>query len=95
MKNRKTSKSTVTKIDDLGISQEVEVTDGSIFLPGKFVLPSDCRGIVIFAHGSGSSRLSPRNLQVAESLNQRDLGTLLFDLLTPDEAEGSLNTFLQ
>ena len=48
-------------------------------------LPADARGMVVFAHGSGSSRHSPRNRFVARVLNQVGLATLLFDLLTPDE----------
>jgi hypothetical protein len=48
---------------------------------------------VIFAHGSGSSRLSPRNTRVAEALRDRGLGTLLFDLLTPEEGGDRRNVF--
>lgn len=55
-------------------------------LPGILRLPECPHGIVIFAHGSGSSRLSPRNNHVAEGLGAAGLGTLLFDLLTHDEA---------
>lgn len=55
------------------------------------VEPAD--GLVVFAHGSGSSRNSPRNLQVARALQQRGIGTLLFDLLTPDEADDRANVF--
>jgi len=54
-------------------------------LPGTLAIPQDAGGLVIFAHGSGSSRLSPRNVHVADALNRRGLATLLFDLLTPDE----------
>ena len=54
-------------------------------LPGHLTVPSGCSGVVVFAHGSGSSRLSPRNRLVANSLNEAGLGTLLFDLLTPAE----------
>ncbi|MDD5303344.1 MAG: dienelactone hydrolase family protein [Elusimicrobia bacterium] len=54
-------------------------------LSGDLVLPPRARGLVLFAHGSGSSRLSPRNRAVAEVLDQRGLGTLLIDLLTPSE----------
>lgn len=54
-------------------------------LPGTLRIPADASGLVIFAHGSGSSRLSPRNIQVAEALNSAGLATLLFDLLTPEE----------
>lgn len=48
---------------------------------------------MIFAHGSGSSRLSPRNVEVAEALNAAGLATLLFDLLTPEEADDRRNVF--
>ncbi|MCM5570122.1 dienelactone hydrolase family protein [Burkholderiaceae bacterium FT117] len=54
-------------------------------LPGTLTVPASARGIVAFAHGSGSSRLSPRNRYVAEVLQQRGIATLLFDLLTPQE----------
>jgi len=55
-------------------------------LPGTLALPAGARGVVLFAHGSGSSRLSPRNTAVAEYLRRSGtLGTLLFDLLTPTE----------
>lgn len=55
-------------------------------LPGHCTVPHDALGIVCFAHGSGSSRHSPRNLFVARTLNERRIGTLLFDLLTDDES---------
>lgn len=54
-------------------------------LPGDLVVPDRSTGIVLFAHGSGSSRTSPRNRQVARSLQDAGLATLLFDLLTPHE----------
>jgi len=54
-------------------------------LHGDLALPEDARGLVIFAHGSGSSRHSPRNRFVAERINEEGLGTLLMDLLTEDE----------
>jgi putative phosphoribosyl transferase len=60
------------------------VADGAA-LTGDLVVPSGATGIVAFAHGSGSSRLSPRNRFVAEALNEAGLATLLIDLLTPDE----------
>lgn len=56
-------------------------------LKGDLLVPAGARGVVLFAHGSGSSRLSPRNRFVAEALNQRGLGTLLTDLLTSSEEE--------
>lgn len=62
-------------------------------LDGDLTLPEEARGLVIFAHGSGSSRLSPRNRFVANGLAARGLGTLLFDLLTPDEAADRANVF--
>lgn len=63
---------------------EIELGPG-LRLAGDLTLPGDAAGLVIFAHGSGSSRLSPRNRQVAEALNEAGLATLLFDLLTAEE----------
>lgn len=70
------------------ISREraVEVTAGRAALNGNLVLPAGARGMVLFAHGSGSSRLSPRNRAVAHTLNEAGIGTLLMDLLTEEEA---------
>ncbi len=62
----------------------VEVGDG-IFAPGFLALPEKPKGLVLFAHGSGSSRHSPRNRFVADALNRGDIATLLLDLLTPQE----------
>ena len=59
-------------------------TDG-VTLPGDLDVPGAARGIVVFAHGSGSSRLSPRNRAVAAGLTRAGFGTLLFDLLTAEE----------
>lgn len=67
------------------ISREVEIPAGNALLAGHLEQPSSCGGLVIFAHGSGSSRFSPRNQQVARTLNQGGIGTLLFDLLTEEE----------
>ena len=64
-----------------------------IYLPGSLTLPSNLKGIVIFAHGSGSSRLSARNIHVARILNRAGIGTLLFDLLTDREALDRQNVF--
>ncbi|MBI4195415.1 MAG: dienelactone hydrolase family protein [Betaproteobacteria bacterium] len=61
-------------------------------LPGSLVVPRNATGVVVFAHGSGSSRFSPRNRAVAETLNAAGLGTLLFDLLTAEENEIDLRT---
>ncbi|HWX46529.1 MAG TPA: alpha/beta family hydrolase [Roseomonas sp.] len=62
-------------------------------LPGILMPPEPGRGVVIFAHGSGSSRFSPRNTAVAAALWQIGLGTLLFDLLRPEEAEDRAKVF--
>jgi putative phosphoribosyl transferase len=64
---------------------EVEIQVGTIRLAGHFTVPEVVCGMVVFAHGSGSSRHSPRNRFVASTLNGDGLGTLLFDLLSPDE----------
>lgn len=64
---------------------ETTVPTGGVELTGDLVVPADARGIVLFAHGSGSSRHSPRNRLVADALNRAALATLLVDLLTPDE----------
>lgn len=69
----------------MGESREVEIPAGETRLPGELVVPEGASGLVVFAHGSGSSRFSPRNNFVAERLRARGLGTLLFDLLTEDE----------
>lgn len=65
--------------------EDVAVTAGAVRLAGHLTVPAQCSGLVVFAHGSGSSRHSPRNRFVATSLNAAGLGTLLFDLLTPEE----------
>lgn len=70
-----------------------EVAIGAHRLGGTLSLPADARGLVIFAHGSGSSRFSPRNTRVARDLNAHGLGTLLFDLLTESEAADRANVF--
>ena len=70
-----------------------DVSIGPMALPGTLALPSDCNGLVVFAHGSGSSRLSPRNTHVARQLNSHGFATLLFDLLRDQEAEDRRNVF--
>ena len=74
-------------------SRAMEIPCGSVALPGDLTLVPDATGIVVFAHGSGSSRRSPRNLLVAEALHEARLGTLLFDLLTAEEAADRANVF--
>jgi dienelactone hydrolase len=76
MAREKKSESTKTSI-------EVPIGDQS--LQGELGMPADPHGIVLFAHGSGSSRHSPRNQYVARALERRELATLLIDLLTPEE----------
>ncbi|MEV4197769.1 dienelactone hydrolase family protein [Micromonospora globbae] len=66
-------------------TSEVTIPVGQAELPADLVLPADPAGVVLFAHGSGSSRHSPRNTAVARVLNDRSLGTVLVDLLTPAE----------
>ncbi len=72
---------------------ETEVLISPLELQGTLVLPAEGLGLVLFAHGSGSSRLSPRNRFVAERLQSAGLGTLLFDLLREEEASDRRNVF--
>lgn len=69
------------------------VSIGQRGLPGILASPSDAAGLVIFAHGSGSSRLSPRNAHAADILRQQGFATLLFDLLTVEESGERDNVF--
>ena len=64
---------------------EVQIPAGRAVLSGNLTIAENPMGLVLFAHGSGSSRHSPRNQFVARTLNRAGLGTLLFDLLTPEE----------
>ena len=73
--------------------REVDVVAGNRHLAGTLVVPEGAHGIVLFAHGSGSSRLSPRNRLVAGTLNRAGIATLLFDLLTDPEAADRRNVF--
>ena len=72
---------------------DVAPVAGGVQLAGYLARPADAPGIVVFAHGSGSSRHSPRNRYVARVLNQAGLGTLLFDLLTQEEEVNRANVF--
>jgi dienelactone hydrolase len=74
-------------------SIELEITAEGAVLPGVLRLPPASDMVVIFAHGSGSGRLSPRNAAVARALEGDRLATLLFDLLTPREAADRRNVF--
>ena len=75
------------------VEAEVEVAAGAVRLPGVLTMPVGAAGVVVFAHGSGSSRHSSRNRYVASILNEASLGTLLFDLLTLDEELDRGNVF--
>lgn len=72
---------------------EVEVDAGGTVLVGDLALPEGAGAVVVFAHGSGSGRRSPRNRSVAADLNRAGLATLLLDLLTPDEEGDRANVF--
>lgn len=72
---------------------EVTIQAGSTATVGDLLVPQAPKGLVLFAHGSGSSRRSPRNRQVAEALHQRSLATLLLDLLTEAEERDRANVF--
>ena len=79
-----------------GVNQKeecpVQITAGKVTLPGDLCIPDSVRGLVLFAHGSGSSRRSPRNRYVAQVLRDAKLATLLFDLLTPEEELEDIQT---
>jgi putative phosphoribosyl transferase len=75
------------------VRRSVLINVDPVRLPGDLVLPDGAEAVVVFAHGSGSSRRSPRNVQVAEHLHGAKLGTLLFDLLTDPEAEDRARVF--
>lgn len=72
--------------------ERVDIPANQVQLEGDLSVPAGARGIVVFAHGSGSSRHSPRNRRVAEALNQAGLATLLFDLLTAGEEQVDMRT---
>jgi len=80
-------------VDPPVLDEEVEVTAGPVRLAGHLTVPEQAVGAVVFAHGSGSSRHSPRNRYVAGVLNEAGLATLLFDLLTPEEECDRTNVF--
>lgn len=73
-------------------SRTVEITADGVSLEGDLAIPDGARGIVLFAHGSGSSRHSSRNKFVAEELRRGELGTLLLDLLTSQEEQIDMRT---
>ena len=70
---------------ELQLDQTISIPSGRVKLEGELKLPKGSTGIVLFAHGSGSSRHSPRNQYVAQVIRKAGVGTLLFDLLTKEE----------
>jgi putative phosphoribosyl transferase len=79
--------------DPPGRSQDVQPEAGAVRLAGYLTMPENALEVVVFVHGSGSSRHSPRNRHVAGVLNDAGLGTLLFDLLTAEEELDRANVF--
>lgn len=82
-----------TSTGGLPVDSEVVIQADRVQLPGHLTVPAAASGIVLFAHGSGSSRFSSRNQYVARVLQDAGLGTLLFDLLTESEANDRVNVF--
>lgn len=81
-------------IDTVELSIPARAASGAMLdLPGRLCLPEQARGVVVFAHGSGSGGASPRSAHVAGVLHQAWLATLRFDLLTPQEALDRVNVF--
>jgi putative phosphoribosyl transferase len=74
------------------LESDVAIPFPGFKLQGELIIPQNAPGLVLFAHGSGSSRHSPRNQYVARTLRERGLGTLLFDLLTADEEQEERHT---
>jgi dienelactone hydrolase len=74
------------------VEGEISIPAEGVDLGGELIVPSGAVGLVVFAHGSGSSRHSPRNQLVARTLREAGLGTLLFDLLTTDEEQAEAET---
>jgi putative phosphoribosyl transferase len=81
------------EVDKHDVDEELEIPAERRSLPGHLNVPAGATGIVVFAHGSGSGRHSPRNQAVAAALRSSGLGTLLFDLLTPEEERDRSNVF--
>lgn len=81
----------LVRMDEL--NKEVIIHLADTHLSGQLCIPTNAKGIVIFSHGSGSSRFSKRNLQIAAALQKGKFGTLLFDLLTPEEDTIYANRF--
>jgi len=78
--------------NELKVAKAVLIPSVAKRLEGDIIIPNNATGIVLFAHGSGSSRFSPRNQFVARVIREAGVGTLLFDLLTPEEEALDLHT---
>jgi len=87
------AKARATTSSRLVTDENVVLAIDDVHLRGHLTIPSDAIGLVVFAHGSGSSHMSPRNRFVADQLVESGIGTLLFDLLTPEEANVRSNVF--
>ena len=86
-------RSTMASSTEMHDSQEVTIRSGRVRLDGLLGIPLSPHGVVVFAHGSGSGRFSPRNNFVARYLQHGKVATLLLDLLTPDEADDRRKVF--
>jgi pimeloyl-ACP methyl ester carboxylesterase len=73
-------------------ARDVQIRSGTVVLQGDLTIPAGAQGVVLFAHGSGSSRHSPRNQFVARTIREAGVGTLLFDLLTKEEEAVDVHT---
>src|SRR5207244_6680473 len=73
-------------------SRTEQIPSGQVLLEGELLVPVSATGVVLFAHGSGSSRHSPRNQFVARTIREAGVGTLLFDLLTAEEEAVDIHT---
>src|SRR5438874_3273927 len=73
-------------------ARDVQIRSGAAMLLGDLSIPTGAQGVVLFAHGSGSSRHSPRNQFVSRTIREAGVGTLLFDLLTREEEAVDMHT---
>lgn len=78
---------------DLRFHEEVSIPVGKVTIQGELIIPKKAKAIIIFSHGSGSSRFSTRNRMVAKYMHEKNFGTLLFDLLTEEEDRHYQNRF--
>jgi dienelactone hydrolase len=80
-------------MENVNYKKDIFIPIGKIQLEGELIIPSDSKSLVIFSHGSGSSRFSSRNIFVAQELHKQNISTFLFDLLTKEEGEIYANRF--